>query len=119
MHGNQHRMHALLSRKRTILQHIVYMRDVDELLAHIQSIIDTILTDRKKSGITPEGFQQLLERLRGTPETAAKLEMIKAAVSVNTFSSDQGKEVLEELPTAFDKVGGGNMLTTRTCCQQA
>ena len=83
----------------------MYLRDVDELLAHIGGIIDSILEDRKKSGISAEGFGQLLQRIGKTLETAEKLELIKRAVSVNTFTSDQGREVLTQLPTTFDKVG--------------
>ena len=39
------------------------MRDLDELLAHIQGIIDQILSERRKSGITKEGFEDLLKAL--------------------------------------------------------
>lgn len=43
-----------MRRKRTILQHVVHLRDVDELLEHIQGIIDGILDERKQSAIRQE-----------------------------------------------------------------
>lgn len=54
-----------------------------------------------------EAFEKLLERLKGTQDGADQLELIKRAISVNTFSSDQGREVMDVMPTTFDKVGSG------------
>ena len=70
----------------------------------MQGIIDGILEERKKSGISSDDFEKLLGRLKGTDEATTQLELIKRAVSINTFSSDQGREVLDMLPTTFDKV---------------
>lgn len=54
-----------------------------------------------------EAFEKLLEQLKGTQDGADQLELIKRAISVNTFSSDQGREVMNVMPTTFDKVGSG------------
>ncbi|GAX80847.1 hypothetical protein CEUSTIGMA_g8282.t1 [Chlamydomonas eustigma] len=98
--------------KRTILQHILSMRDVDDLLQHIQGIIDDILAERRKSAITDEAFDRLIEELKES-DAATQLDLIKAAMTSSTFTSDQGREVLDVLPTTFDKVEAATVLHSK------
>jgi hypothetical protein len=123
------------------------MRDVEELLQHIQVIIDAILEERRvscilrvsqapslpgivyilqlsfyceyffhhcilcsvqKSAISDEAFDNLIEQLKES-DAGNQLDLIKAAVDTNTFTSDQVREVLDVLSTTFDKVRRRNV----------
>jgi len=98
--------------KRAILQHILSMRDVEELLQHIQVIIDAILEERRKSAISDEAFDNLIEQLKES-DAGNQLDLIKAAVDTNTFTSDQVREVLDVLSTTFDKVEAATVLHSK------
>lgn len=100
--------------KRTVMQHNLSMRDVDELLDHIKLIIDKILDERRKSGISDEAFEKLIEQLKAaSSDSARQLELIKQAVALNTFLADKGREVLDLLPTAFEKIEAATILHSK------
>ncbi len=59
----------------------------------------------QKSGITAEAFEDLLKQLRKA-DPSKQLDLVTQAAAANTLTSDQGREILELLPSTFEKVGG-------------
>lgn len=56
----------------------------------------------QKQQISTEAFDKLLARVQAAQDGATQLDLLRDSNSF--FSSQQGKKVLETLPTAFDKV---------------
>ncbi|KAG1673259.1 hypothetical protein FOA52_002539 [Chlamydomonas sp. UWO 241] len=99
--------------KHAIVQHALSTKDVDTLLACIQKIIEAILAERRKSAISDEAFEALLSDVKASSDSTRQLDKLRQAVQAYTFTSDQGRKLLQQLPTAFDVVEAATVLHPR------
>jgi len=90
------------------------MNNIDLLLEHIAKIIDTILAERRKSAISDDDFNSLLEELNEMKGDAARqLDRIVTAANAHTFMSGQAQKVLKILQTTFDQIEAATVLHSR------
>ncbi|KXZ52939.1 hypothetical protein GPECTOR_8g314 [Gonium pectorale] len=93
--------------KKAVVQSSLFLRDLEPLLTQIQTVIESILTDRKKLAIPAEKFAEVLQELQvavssggSTPLDALQRHL----TSEYYFWSAQGRQVLAAIPSAFDKI---------------
>ncbi|GLI66393.1 hypothetical protein VaNZ11_010185 [Volvox africanus] len=95
--------------QKKVVQYVLYLRDMADLLTHIQIVIDSILSERKSLAIPPDSFNNLLaelEALTSTPSPiSSPLELLSAPdTSEYYFWADQGRQLIDSIPSSFDKV---------------
>ncbi|PNW78330.1 hypothetical protein CHLRE_09g401650v5 [Chlamydomonas reinhardtii] len=94
--------------KKSVVQYTLFLRDLPQLLEHIQSVIDTILTDRKSLAIPPERFTELLVEMQtygNGGSVRSPLELLsRQYCSEYYFWSEQGRQLIDAIPSSFDKV---------------
>ncbi|GFR52966.1 hypothetical protein Agub_g15643, partial [Astrephomene gubernaculifera] len=94
--------------KKTVVPYTLFLRDLPALMGHIQTVIDAILADRKRLVIPEERFLQLLHEFKvccgsgGSPQSL--LLRGGSGCSERYFWSEQGRQLLDLIPSSFDKV---------------
>ncbi|GLC45917.1 hypothetical protein PLESTF_000712100 [Pleodorina starrii] len=96
--------------KKKVVQYVLFLRDMTELLGHIQVVIDAILAERKALAIAAERFNDLLTELQALPSSpspafSSPVDLISSHyTSEYYFWADQGRQLLDAVPSSFDKV---------------
>ncbi|EFJ51670.1 hypothetical protein VOLCADRAFT_87345 [Volvox carteri f. nagariensis] len=105
--------------KKKVVQYVLYLRDLPDLLGHIQIVIDSILAERKSLAIPADRFADLLGELEALPSSPAPAftspgELLSSHYTAEFyFWSDQGRQLIDAIPSSFDKLEAAVLLHGR------
>ncbi|KAG2494568.1 hypothetical protein HYH03_007334 [Edaphochlamys debaryana] len=93
--------------KKAVVQYTLFLRDLAPLLEHIQTLIDAILAERKSQAIPVELFAELLREVQNGPRsslTPVDLLQQRQYCDKYYFWAEQGRQLVDALPSSFDKI---------------